>query len=116
MLTFYIQAQTPYKGGVGDGYAVASLELEALSSVVQGRAAGVYPTVLRNGENIHLPDGLNLKQLYLVTVKGEWVQLDIPGTGNTGIPVNVEVPGLYILRMVAGDDKQYFSKLILLGN
>lgn len=66
-----IQAQTSYKGGAGDGYASATLELEPTSNQ-PGSLEGflrVYPTLLSGGELIHI-EGASIESMKLVDLSG----------------------------------------------
>ena len=108
--------QTAYKGGEGDGHAMAGLELGTINSVGEHISIDVYPTIIKSGDFIHLPGEINVKEIYLVSVNGIINQLIHTGSDVKNVRVESTSPGVYLLQIHSNDGRKYFSKFLILND
>ena len=108
-----IFGQTPYQGGVGDGYASISLPLQTVSSASeQVHLLKVYPTIASPNEFVRLEALGNFESVTLVDISGKSIVLK--GIEFYHLPAYLQ-SGVY--HIIAKDRQQvYYSKIVVVGN
>jgi hypothetical protein len=105
--------QTPYQGGLGDGYAMVSLQLETVSSVeAHVQLLKIYPTIAVPNQTIYIQSPLVFETVTLVDISGNAFVLN--GNSTFKLPEQLQ-SGVY--HLIAKDQQQvYFSKIVVMDN
>lgn len=111
-------SQSPYLGGVGDGYASKSGTISAIRSSIAPDWARVYPSPVRRGDvmTIIAFDIQDKFAVQLFDIQGKLLLQDaqehVIGKGKMELPTATLALGSYLLR-VSRDDESFTQKIIV---
>ena len=106
-------AQTPYLGGEGDGYAVATLQFDVVNSISELESTiSIYPTVARPNQQISISTLENIQSISLVDVSGHIYRFK--GSNKIVLPNSLQ-PGLYTV-IIALNEQVYYSKIVVINS
>ena len=113
MICIAAKAQTPYQGGPGDGFDMASIVFELPTNIIEkSDGIGIYPSVVRSGSEIIIHGNASAGQSrgILTDVQGVSRQLEIYD-GRAVLPSLP--PGLYIIRIRADSVINVFRVIVI---
>lgn len=116
MVFFFANAQTPYSGGAGDGYAFGSLRFESTGLVDQYSGdLTISPNVLRGSGTVRLPSGYVIRSWSLCSADGRKILDGITPQAITQVEIPELPSGIYLLQTGTLDGNIHVSRLVILS-